>query len=393
MGAPVGVGWAGATGGRPTGGGPLSGVRVLLVGTFVAGPFGAFLLGHMGADVIKIESPGGDPWRERGFYYSDGMRSIVVDLKKPEGREVFRSLAEGADVIVDNLRPGVGAGLGVDYPTIAAYNPDVVTVSLTGFGQSGPLAMEPGFDPVLQAWSGQCVAQGGDDIPVLYTVPVNDVSAAALIAFGACTGLFHRMKTGEGQAISTSLVAASMYMQSAELVRGEFPPLLRRGGRDFTGPSELDRYYRTKDGWVRVQASVGTTVGDVRDALGVRASDDLEAAFATVDSTTAVDRLTAAQVPAAIARQHRDVVVSGDHPGRFTHRRPEGPYTYYRPQQYMSFSRSSYEQDMYPPGAGEHTTSILEELDLGADERERLVDSCAVIVGEPMKPRILNPYR
>lgn len=392
--ATAGLGWTGPTGGRLPTGGPLSGLRVLLLGSFVAGPYGAFLLGHLGADVIKIEGPEGDPWRERGFYYSDGMRSIQIDLKKPEGRELFRELAKDADVIVDNLRPGVGATLGVDYASVADYNPDIVTVSLTGFGHEGPLAQEPGFDPVLQAWSGMCVAQGGDDIPVLYTVPVNDVSGAALVAFGACLGLFHRLRTGEGQAINTSLVAASMFMQSGQLVRGDFDSLVPQGGRDFYGPHELDRYYRTLDGWVRIQALPGSTADDVRIALTAPAGQPLEEALGKLDSDTAVSRLTAAGVPAVVARTAREVVLSGEHPGRFTLHRPQkNDSTYYRPQQYAAFSRSVYEQHMYPPGAGEHSQEMLDELALAEDVSTRLIAADAVLFGEAMSPRILNPYR
>ncbi|WP_127817823.1 CaiB/BaiF CoA-transferase family protein [Microbacterium sp. CPCC 204701] len=388
-----GTGWVGDVGGRRATGGPLEGVRVLLLGTFVAGPYGAFLLGHLGADVIKIESPEGDPWRERGFYYSDGMRSVVVDLKRHEGREVFERLAADADVIVDNLRPGVGASLGIDFASIAAYNPDVITMSLTGFGQQGPLAMEPGFDPVLQAWSGMCVAQGGDDIPVLYTVPVNDVAGAALIAFGACAGLYHRLRTGEGQAMSTSLVAASMFMQSGQLVSGDFESLVPSGGRDYLGPSELDRYYRAADGWVRIQALPSTDAAVVRNALGGGAEDALEELFSRTDAAIAVERLTLAGVPAVIARVAKDVVVSGDHVGRFTLRRPFGDVTYFRPQEYAAFSRTRYDQEMYPPGAGEHTREVLDEIGLGDGAIERLIESGTVVQGAAMQPRILNPYR
>lgn len=389
----AGRGWIGATGGRRDTGGPLSGVRVLLVGTFVAGPFGAFLLGHFGADVIKVEAPEGDPWRAQGFYYSDGMRSVSIDLKKDEGRELFLELASEADIIVDNLRPGVGAKLGIDYTHVSRVNPDIITVSFTGFGQRGPLAMEPGFDPVLQAWGGMCIAQGGDDVPVIYTVPVNDVSGAGLIAFSGCLGLYHRLRTGTGQAISTSLVGASMFMQSGQLVSGDFESLVPRGGRDYLGPGELDRYYQTGDGWVRLQATAGTTADDVRVALGAGPEASLEDAFARIDAESAAQRLYRAAIPAAIAQTAREVVVSGRHPDRFTLHRPEDDVTYYRPQQYVAFSRTKYDQHMYPPGAGEHSREILDELELSANLVERYIDAGAVVFGAPMRPRVLFPYR
>jgi crotonobetainyl-CoA:carnitine CoA-transferase CaiB-like acyl-CoA transferase len=388
----VGAGWAGATGGRATGG-PLGGIRVLLLGSFVAGPYGAFLVGHLGADVIKIEAPEGDPWRARGFYYSDGMRSIALDLKNPAAHEVFMRLAAKADVVIDNLRPGVAAGLGVSYADTVTVNPDVVTVSLTGFGAEGPLAMEPGFDPVLQAWSGMCVTQGGDDMPVLYTVPVNDVSGAGLLAFGACLGLYHRLRTGEGQPITTSLAAAAMFMQCGQLVEGTDDVDVTVGGRDFTGPSELDRYYRTSDGWIRLQAEPGTTAGDVLAALGSGDGRGLAAAFAVATAGDALSRLYTAGIPAAPARLAKEVVLSGDHPGRFGLHRPAEGIKYYRPSEYCAFSRTAYRQEMRPPGAGEHSLEILAELGCTPDESRRIVDGGAVLAGQPMLPRVLNPYR
>lgn len=392
-GAIAGAGWHGAVGATRTNAGPLSGLRVILLGTFVAGPFGAFLLGHLGADVVKVEAPEGDPWRERGFYYSDGMRSIVIDLKQPSGRDLFHRLATDADIVVDNLRPGVAESLGVDFSSLRAVNDDIVTLSLTGFGHDGPLAKEPGFDPVLQAWSGMCVAQGGDDTPVLYTVPVNDLSGAGLIAFGACTGAFHRLRTGEGQQLSTSLVAASMFMQSGSLVRGDFPSLVPVGGRDHLGPHALDRYYATADGWLRLQALEGTQLSQVAAALDLPASADLAEALSERRAADAVAALNAAGIPSVVARTAREVVLSGGHPGRFTLRTPQPDVSYYRPQQYAEFSRSQYHQDMYPPGAGEHTDTILDELGLTEDEQRALIDANVVVTGQPMSPRILNPYR
>ncbi|MFK0283159.1 CoA transferase [Streptomyces sp. NPDC090499] len=385
-------GWKGRTGGSG-GEGPLAGVRVLLLGSFVAGPYGAFLVGHLGADVIKIEPPEGDPWRTRGFYYSDGMRSVALNLKDPAAHEVYLRLAADADVIVDNLRPGVPAALRVGYDDVVKVNPDIVTVSLTGFGQEGPLAMEPGFDPVLQAWSGMSVAQGGDHTPVLYTVPVNDVCGAGLIAFAACLGLFHRCRTGDGQPITTSLAAAGMFMQCGQLVEGATEVSALTGGRDFAGPGELDSYYRVADGWVRVQALAGTTADDLRTVLAASADCALEEAFASRTTEDLLARLYAAGIPAAAARLARDVVLSGDHPGRFELHRPAEDIRYYRPQRYAEFSRTPYDQRMRPPGGGEHSLEILAELGLSSDEVADLLAGKAVHAGGPMTPRVLNPYR
>lgn len=392
-GSNAGIGWQGATGGKAKAG-PLSGLRVLLNGTFVAGPFGAFLLSHLGADVIKVEAPGGDPWRTRGFYYSDDMRSIVLDLKTPEGRDAYLRLAATADAVVDNLRPGVAKNLGIGFHHLQQANPDVVAASLTGFGQAGPLALAPGFDPVLQAWSGMCMTQGGDDTPVLYAVPVCDVSGAGLLALAAAVGLFHRLRTGEGQYLHTSLAAAGLFMQSGQLVEGTEQDLLPSGGRDFAGPSELDQFHTVLDGWVRLQAGPGTTVADVVAALGASPGTALTDAFAALKSEDVLERLRAAGIPAAPARLAREVVVGGEYPDRFQERNVGTDAMYFRPQRYMEFSRTQYQQDMYSPGAGEHSLEMLAELGFTDAEVDALLnESHAVHAGGPMSPRVLNPYR
>lgn len=388
-----GAGWQGTTGGRPKAG-PLSGLRVLLNGTFVAGPFGAFLLAHLGADVIKVEAPGGDPWRARGFYYSDDMRSIVLDLKTAEGKQAYLRLASTADAVVDNLRPGVAKNLEIDYPHLQQVNPDVVAASLTGFGQSGPLALAPGFDPVLQAWSGMCMTQGGDDTPVLYAVPVCDVSGAGLVALATAIGLFHRLRTGEGQYLHTSLAAAGLFMQSGQLVDGTDENLLPTGGRDFPGPGELDQFHAVVDGWVRLQTGPSTDVTDVLSALGADAGTPLPQAFAVLPLNTVIDRLHRAGIPAAPARLARDVVVGGNHSDRFQERNVGTDAMYYRPQRYMQFSRTTHYQDMYSPGAGEHSVEILREAGFADLEVDSLINvSHAVHAGVPMHPRVMNPYR
>lgn len=188
--------------GRPRGGsgdgsGPLAGYRVVDLGTILAGPYAGMLLAELGADVIKVEPPAGDSFRERGFTYNRGMRGLTLDLRDPRGRDAFDDLVRGADVVVDNYRPGVLDRLGIGYAALARVNPAVVALSNTGYGEGGPLSDRPGFDPILQGHSGMMTAQGGDDEPVFHTIPVNDVAAAALLVLATCLALHHRERTGE----------------------------------------------------------------------------------------------------------------------------------------------------------------------------------------------------
>src|SRR3712207_5310570 len=136
----------------------------------LAGPYAGSLLATLGADVVKVEAPAGDAFRETGFVYNLGMRGLAIDLARPAGQRAFHRLVETADVVIDNLRLGVSSRLRVDYPTLAGVNPRIVTLSVAGFGERGPLAPKPAFDPVLQAMSGMMTAQGGDSDPAFYTI-------------------------------------------------------------------------------------------------------------------------------------------------------------------------------------------------------------------------------
>ncbi|MGH2625965.1 MAG: CoA transferase, partial [Anaerolineales bacterium] len=141
--------------------GPLAGVRVLDLGAFIAGTFAPAVLSQWGADVIKVEPPEGDAFRTYGLGfvgYNRGKRSLSLDLKRPEGRALFLDLVRKSDVVLDNYRVGVRERLGIDYASLAAVNPRIISVSVTGYGPKGPLAVDPGFDPLIQARSGMMQA-------------------------------------------------------------------------------------------------------------------------------------------------------------------------------------------------------------------------------------------
>jgi len=235
--------------------GPLDGVRVLDLGAIIAGPFGASLLAELGADVIKVEPLTGDSFRGPGFAaYNKGQRGVALDLQSADGRDALLALVRTADAVIDNYRPGVLGRLRLTYDDLREVNPDIITLSVTGFGEGGALGNEPGFDPVLQAMSGMMLAQGGAGDPVFFTVPVDDVAAAASAALGICLALVHRGRGGGGQRLWTSLAGMAAVLQAGELVRFDGRPPAPVGGSDFPGPSPANRYFRAVDGWVRVQA-------------------------------------------------------------------------------------------------------------------------------------------
>ena len=166
--------------------GPLDGVTVLDLCSYLAGPYGCTLLADLGASVIKIESPQGDmlrqfpsslPGESRFFLGTNrGKRAIALDLKQPEGLAVLHRMVGTADVLVENFRPSVPARLGIDYPRLKAINPRLVYCGLTGYGDTGPLSEKGGFDQVLQCLSGMAVFQGGgpDKAQVVLAQRTND---------------------------------------------------------------------------------------------------------------------------------------------------------------------------------------------------------------------------
>ena len=377
--------------------GPLAGVKALDLGTILAGPYAGTLLAGLGAEVVKVESPAGDAFRETGFVYNRGMRGLAVDLSKPAGQEAFHRVVETADVVIDNSRLGVPKRLRADYDSLAAVNPGIITLSVAGFGAKGPLAHRPAFDPVLQAMSGMMTAQGGDSDPGFYTIPVNDVVAAVTVVLGVCLALYHRGRSGEGQCTWTSLVASSLTMQSGELVRYEGRPPAQRGGRDFAGSSPADQFYPTEDGWLRLQApslaAIGEALGLPRDRQDT--AEAVKDALASLPLAKAAKRLNGAGIPAAPSRLTTEVVAD---PAINAielvaeHHFPDGrPYLV--PHRYALFSRTEQAPIRDQPGVGEHSREILGEAGLSAAEIEALIEQKVVIENPPFVVQALVNYR
>lgn len=234
---------------------PLAGIRVLDLGTVIAGAHAGGILASLGADVIKIEPAEGDPFRSYGggfLAYSRGKRGLGIDLKQTEARELFFDLARQADVVLDNYRLGVRDRLGIGYEALKAVNARIISCSINAYGKTGSRHARPGFDPLLQAEGGMMQAQGGLDEPVLHTIPVNDVATAAIVAFAVVAALNARERTGEGQEILTSLMAQSLTFQFAEVVDYAGRPPNAVGDRDCVGLTALHRYYPCADGWIAV---------------------------------------------------------------------------------------------------------------------------------------------
>ena len=246
---------------EPGGAGALGGRLVLEFGGYIAGPLATAALAWAGADVIKLETPQGDPFRAFGFGFygwNQSKRGLALDLTKPGARKIASELMCRADVLVENMRPGATRRLGIDYETASKLNPQLVYASITAFGSSGPRGQEMGFDPLLQARSGIMAAQGGHGgAPVFFTCGVADYSAALLAAFGVTAALLARERTGRGQLVETSLAQAAMAVQSGEFIFYDGRPDMENGGPDLLGRHPLRRAYRCQDGWIFVSAEPG----------------------------------------------------------------------------------------------------------------------------------------
>lgn len=311
---------------------PLAGIRVLDVSQVMAGPFCCMLLGDMGADVIKVEPPkvGDSSRRSMGFRLkgddSPGFlalnrnkRSIVLDLKSDADREVFYSLVETADVVVENGRPGVADRLGMGYEKLREINPRLIYASISGFGQSGPWAQRPGYDLIAQAMSGVISATGlPDQEPVKNGTPVADLGAALFATYGILSAIIGREKTGKGQFIGASLIEAALGLsiwETAEFwATGQSPKPLGTANR-MSAPYQA---VKASDGYFVFAAANQKLWLALLDVLGMQALNDdprfsdntqrvanykvlieeLRPAFATRTVHEWVESLLAAGVPA-----------------------------------------------------------------------------------------------
>ena len=194
----------------------LAGIRVIEICTTIAGPACGRLLADFGADVIKIEPPEGDPVRQIGSHVGDvslyaasilrGKRSMVIDLKSDEGREIALALIKGADVVLENNRPGVLERMGLGYDTVAALNPGIVYVRISGYGQDGPRSQLPGYGAICEAFGGVRHMTGDPDRPpTRVAVSMTDYITGLYSAFGATLALLAREKSGRGQYIDSAL--------------------------------------------------------------------------------------------------------------------------------------------------------------------------------------------
>ena len=263
----------------------LEGIRVLDLTNVLSGPFCTVHLSLCGAEVIKIEPPGeGELARKLGnvpklnkqlmgtsfLAQNANKKSITLNLKAPEGKEIFRKLARTADVVVENFRPGVMDRLGLGYKELSGINPRIIYCAISGFGQTGPDALKPAYDQIVQGLSGVMAVNGDERLnPLRSGFPVCDTVSGVNAAFAIMAALYYREKSGEGQSIDIAMIDSIMPLMgwvAANLLIGKQQPVLM-GNDNFTAaPSGM---FVTKDGYLNIAANKQEQWEAVTEVLGV----------------------------------------------------------------------------------------------------------------------------
>ena len=263
----------------------MQGVRVLDLTNVLAGPFATLHLALLGAEVIKIERPGsGDLARKLGtltelneqlmgtsfLAQNSNKKSVTLNTKTPEGKEIFKKLVKDTDVLVENFRPGVMDRLGLGYETLKAINPSLIYCAISGFGQTGPDAHKPAYDQIIQGLSGEMAVNGDERLNPLRTgFPVCDTVGGLNGAFAIMAALYHRERTGEGQFIDIAMLDSIMPQMgwvAANLLIADREPV-PMGNDNFTAaPSGV---FRTGDGFINIAANKQEQWESVCDVLGL----------------------------------------------------------------------------------------------------------------------------
>jgi CoA:oxalate CoA-transferase len=383
--------------------GPLSHIRVLDLTQRLAGPYGTQMLGDMGAEIIKLEPPGGDPTHKTPPHFVNGestyylsfnrnKRSIIIDLKDERGRAVVRELIGKCDALVENNRPGAMARLGLDYASLKKDFPGLVYCSISGFGQDGPDAQRGALDPIVQAISGGMSLTGEvGGKAVRAGIPIGDICAGMYAATGVLAALLRREKTGQGEFVDISMldvqVAMLGYQGAAYLASGKVPGLQGRTHDSYA----LAYCVKAKDGVdvmiaansQRAFEALARAVGRAdlindprfltpedrnRNKVPIRAL--MDEACLKVESSVIVNAMHSVGSPCAVINSIDRALVEPQvlHRGMVLEMRGAKAEDYARvPGDPIKLTEGKRAEYRYPPHAGEHTREVLKEL-LGYDE-------------------------
>ena len=392
--------------------GPLEGIKIIDISTIVSGPLAASMLGDQGAEVIKIEPPyKGENARVMGpikegsgalfATVNRSKRSLAMDLKKEESKKIIYKLIESADIIIDNFRPGALDRLGLDFNSIKNFNPKIIQMSITGYGETGPYSKRRVYDPLIQATAGVCDAQSIDGQPKYMKTLMCDKITSLTAAQAMTAALFKREKTNKGQRVTLSMLDTALYfMWSDSMYNYSWQ------GDDWAPIPNIADFYepvKTKDGHIALVAINDSEFSGVLKAIGredllkderfsttenrimnvVEMQEILLNAYSEFTSDDLVERMEENDVPAAKINKREDIfsdpqvinnssVINTKNNGEKLIKGPKPP---------ANFLDDECDEPKFMPALGEHSSEILKEYGFSKDEINSLIEN-KIIQGE-----------
>lgn len=392
--------------------GPLEGIKIIDISTIVSGPLAASMLGDQGAEVIKIEPPyKGENARVMGpikegsgalfATVNRSKRSLAMDLKKEESKKIIYKLIESADIIIDNFRPGALDRLGLDFNSIKNFNPKIIQMSITGYGETGPYSKRRVYDPLIQATAGVCDAQSIDGQPKYMKTLMCDKITSLTAAQAMTAALFKREKTNKGQRVTLSMLDTALYFMWSDSMYN-----YSWHGDDWAPIPNIADFYepvKTKDGHIALVAINDSEFSGVLKAIGredllkderfsttenrlmnvVEMQEILLNAYSEFTSDDLVERMEENDVPAAKINKREDIfsdpqvinnssVINTKNNGEKLIKGPKPP---------ANFLDDECDEPKFMPALGEHSSEILKEYGFSNDEINSLIEN-KIIQGE-----------